>query len=377
MEREILACIDNKNKKYLQSGQISKYLFPMERNEAHNKKVSHLITRFFIISPNSKGELLFLVQKRGKTKTAFPGYFTDSSSGHVNWERNLDLNKIKKNAVRELEEEFGIPPKAIQKVLFYDINSEGEEIAYIFFGIVDSNVPLIPDPKELDVSFSKFYERDELVNLLENEKNIDYSKKTWRKILNTDIISLFTKENKLTEGINNTIAFFIGRFQPLHHGHIYVIKYILKSYTKVKIGIGSSQLSNTVNDPFTREERKKFLKVALEKRGISSKRYDIYYIPDIFDAKKWVEHVISIIGEFNSVFSNSEWVRELFLNKGIKVEKKVTIFKKHFNANNIRKLIKKNDKKWKALVPKEVVQLIEDFNGINRIESLDKGEDNL
>ena len=154
MEKEILACIDKENKKFLQSGQISKFLFPMERIEAHNKKVSHLITRFFILSVTPDGEVLYLVQKRGKSKKELPEYFTDSSSGHVNWVRNLDLNKIKNNALRELEEEFGIPPREVHKVQFYEINTEGDEIAYIFFGIVDYNVPLNPDPKELDVEFS-------------------------------------------------------------------------------------------------------------------------------------------------------------------------------------------------------------------------------
>ncbi len=375
MEKEILACINEKNKKYLQSGQISKYIFPMERTEVHNKKISHLITRFFILSETPKGEPLYLIQKRAKTKKTFPEYFTDSSSGHVIWARNLDLNKIKKNAIRELKEEFGIPPGAIQKVLFYDINTEGDEIAYVFLGIVDCDVPLNPNPKELDVKFSKFYNKSELVNLLENKRNIDYSKKLWKKLLNINVLSLFEKEIERTEE-KNTIALFIGRFQPLHHGHIYVLKNILKSYKKVKIGIGSSQLSHTLNDPFTSEERKKFLNASLEKRDFSSKRYEIHYIPDIFNAKKWVDHVVSIVGEFNSIFSNSDWVRELFLNKGIKVEKKLTIFNKKFNGNNIRNLIIKNNKKWKTLVPKEVVELIEEFNGINRIQSLYKKIDN-
>lgn len=371
MEKEILACITEENKKYLQSGQISKYVFPMERKEVHNKKISHLITRFFILSETSKGEPLYLIQKRAISKKTFPEYFTDSSSGHVIWERNLDLNKIKKNAIRELKEEFGIPPEAIQKVLFYDINTDGDEIAYVFLGIVDRNVPLNPNPKELDVKFSKFYNKTELLNLLEHRRNIDYSKKIWKKLLNTSVLSLFEKEIKRTEG-KNSIALFIGRFQPLHHGHIYVLKSILKTYEKVKIGIGSSQLSHTLNDPFTSEERKKFLNASLEKRGFSSKRYEIYYIPDIFNAKKWVDHVVSIVGEFNSIFSNSDWVRELFFNKGIKVEKKLTIFNKKFNGNNIRNLIIKNNKTWKTLVPKEIVELIEEINGINRIQSLYK-----
>ena len=175
---------------------------------------------------------------------------------------------------------------------------------------------------------------------------------------------------ELKDSSRNEIALFIGRFQPLHHGHIYVLQNILKSYNKVKIGIGSSQLSNTANDPFTNIERKEFLKAVLKKRNIPSKKYDIYSIPDIFNAKKWVDHVVTIVGEFNAVFSNSGWIRELFQSKGFKVEKKIEIFKKKFNGNNIRRLIMKNDKSWKPLVPNEVIELIEQFDGINRIKSL-------
>ncbi len=370
MDKEILACIEKKNKKFLQSGQISKYVFPMERTEAHKKNISHLITRFFILSIAPNGTISYLVQKRGKNKRAFPNYFTDSSSGHINWVINLDLNKIKKNALRELEEEFGIPPREVQKVIFYDLNTESDEIAYIFLGIVDWNVTLRPDQNELDVRFSRFYTKTELEKLLENEKYIDYSKKIWKKLLIANISSLFEKKIEQSIEKKNGSALFIGRFQPLHHGHIYVINQILKSKKKIKIGIGSSQLSHTINDPFSSDERKMFIKTALQKRGISSQRYTIYYIQDIFNAKKWVDHVISIVGDFDSIYTNSDWVRELFFDKGIKVEKKIIIFKKHFNANNIRNLINKNDKKWKTLVPKEVVQLIEKFNGINRIKSL-------
>ncbi|MFX1313175.1 MAG: nicotinamide-nucleotide adenylyltransferase [Promethearchaeota archaeon] len=376
MEHEILACIDEKNIKYLQSGHLSKYIFPMERSKAHNQKICHLITRFFIISKSPEEKILYLVQKRAKNKETYPEYFTDSSSGHVNYEKNLDLNKIKKNAIRELEEEFSISQNALQKVLFYDIKTEGIEIAYIFFGIVNFNIDIHPDPKELDCEASRFYIKDELETILNNEKNVDYSKEIWQKILNTDIISLFEKKRELKKESRNKIALFIGRFQPLHHGHIYVIKEILKRYEIIKIGIGSSQLSHTLNNPFTKEERKEFVNAAFEKRNISSKQFQIFYIPDIFNAKKWVDHVISIVGELDSVVSNSDWVRELFHNKAINVEKKITIFKKKFNGNNIRNLIIQNNKKWKNLVPNEVIELIQEYNGINRIKSLYEKETN-
>ncbi|MHA2088675.1 MAG: hypothetical protein ACW972_10385, partial [Promethearchaeota archaeon] len=109
---------------------------------------------------------------------------------------------------------------------------------------------------------------------------------------------------------------------------------------------------------------------SLKKRRVSSKRYEIHDIPDIFEAKKWVDHVVSIVGEFDVIISNSDWIRELFQNEGYQVGKKITIFKKKFNSSNIRRLIIKSNKSWKSLVPKEVVKLIEKFNGFNRLNSL-------
>ena len=373
MEKEILACIKDTNIKYLESGQVSKAVFPMDRKKAHEQKIIHLITRFFIISQSPKGDIRYLVQKRSKKKKEYPEYYTDSSSGHVIWKKNLDLKKIQKDALRELEEEFGIPSRALHKIKFYELNDEKDnkerEISYVFFGLVDYNITLKPNLNELDIKGSRFYERSELENILENEKSIKYPKKIWKKLFNTDIDSLFEIETVPTL-FHNNIALFIGRFQPLHHGHIHVLMNILKSYKTVKIGIGSSQLSHTFNDPFTNIERQEFIKATLKKRRVPIKRYDIYDIPDIFNAKRWVNHVVSIVGEFDVVFSNSDWIRELFLNKGFRVGKKIVIFKKKFNGSNIRRLIIRSNKSWKTLVPKEVRELIEEFDGIGRLKSL-------
>ncbi len=374
MNQEILACIKNEHIKFLQSGQISKYIFPMPRKEAHQKKITHIIVRFFVMTINPKNEVLYLVQKRGKNKEVFPKYYSDSASGHVIYENKLNLNNIKENALRELEEEFGIPPKDIQSIIFHDLEKEKDglttEIAYIFFGLVEYNVKLQPDPKELEIDGSRFYDKIELEKLFEEEQSVDYSKKIWEKLFEEDIKSLFEFRNHLNE-TEQDIALFIGRYQPLHHGHIYVLRRILELCRVLKIGVGSSQLSNHKNDPFTGEERTKFLKAALRKRKISQKKYEIHEIPDIFNAKKWIDHVISIVGEFNIVYTNSSWVRQLFQNRGIRVGKKIEIFKNKFNGTNIRNLIIKN-KKWTTLVPNEVVELMREFKGIERIKSLSK-----
>jgi len=373
MDEEILACVEEKDIQYLHSGQISKYIFPMERIQAHKKKIPHLIVRFFIVSFKSENEILFLVQKRGNNKESYPGFFTDSASGHVVFEQNLDLTKIKNNAIRELEEEFGILKKAIKKIIFYDLNVEEDkftkEIAYIFLGIVNKDAKLNPNPEEIDPKESMFYSKSEL-NEICLRKSIDYSKKIWEKIISSDVKEMFQSQKIVNTTEKFNTGLFIGRFQPLHHGHIYVIKRILELCNRIKIGIGSSQISNNVNDPFTSEERKKFIEAAMKKRNIPLQNYEVFEIPDIFNANKWVDHVTSIVGNFDVAFSNSDWVRQLFESKGIKIGKKLEIFKNKFNGTNVRNLIVENDKKLYNLVPKEVITLMEKFNGIERMKHL-------
>ncbi len=376
MEKEILACIKDQDIKYLQAGQISKYVFPLERKKAHDDYVSHLIIRVFAYSISPKNEIRYLIQKRGMKKESFPGYFTDSASGHVIFQKNLGLKDIENNAKRELQEEFGIQPKNIKKTSFYDIRTETymntSEISYIFLFQVDYDVEFEADPIELDTGTSRFYSEYELKQILKNENSVDYSRKIWEEILTMDLRNLLKSKMKMIKQGN--VALFIGRFQPFHHGHVYVINNIFKEFKKIKIAIGSSQLSNTCTNPFTSTERRKFLVAALKSRKYPVKNYQIFEIPDIFNAEKWVNHVVSIVGEFDTVFSNSDWVRILFQQKDFNIGKKITIFKKKYSGTNIRKLISKNDKNWRNLVPKEVIKIIEEssIDGVNRIRKLCK-----
>jgi len=376
MDKEVIACISDNNIKFLHTGQMEKYTFPMERGEAHKKGIAHLIIRLFVITVTPNNQIYYLVQKRGKMKKNFPEYYTDSASGHVLYKKNLNLYDIQEEAKRELAEEFGILPKHLEKLKFYDLICEEDkgstEIAYVFLGLVNHDVELNPDPNELEVGSSRFYTKSELSTILKNEKLVGYSKVIWNKLLLAGLDQIFklnTSENKKISS-KKGVALFLGRFQPLHHGHIYMLNKILKLYKIVKIGVGSSQFSKTKTNPFTYEERVNFITSALNKRGITSQKFSIYPIPDIFNASEWVNHVISIVGSFDTIFSNSDWVRQLFQNEGYTVGQKIGIFKKKYNASNVRKLISKDNRNWTTLVPKEVANLIKDYDGIERIRIL-------
>ncbi|MHA1805624.1 MAG: nicotinamide-nucleotide adenylyltransferase [Promethearchaeota archaeon] len=375
-EDETIACIKEEHIKYLETGQLSKHVFPLSRKEAHKKKICHLIVRVFLMSLTPNDEILFLVQKRSRNKKSYPNFFSDSSSGHVMYKDRLNFEEIKENALREIEEELGIPPKSIQLLHFERIEREKDEftgeIAYVFFGLVDSNVKLKPNPKEVDVNATKFYTKNDLKKILAQRTVVDYSRKIWKELLESNMKSHFEKVMDNNPDNKGLTGLFIGRFQPFHHGHVHVLNIMRKECQFMKIGIGSAQLSHEKNNPFTAKERREFIKAVLKKRGVSPKTYEIYEIPDIFNANKWVDHVISIVGNFDMLYSNSDWVRDLFQKKGYKITKKHLIFKNKFNGTHIRNLISKNDKTYRSLIPNEVIDIINQIDGLERIRKLNK-----
>ena len=162
-------------------------------------------------------------------------------------------------------------------------------------------------------------------------------------------------------------ALFIGRFQPFHKGHQKIIQEASKNYSEIIIGIGSSQYSNTYENPFTNEERKQMIENSLKKIGV--KNYKIVNIPDIHNPPKWVDHVLTIVSDFEVVLSNNDFTRELFSDKGYKVLETPLYEKDKYSGKVIRKKIKNNES-WEDLVPEEVCITIKKSNGIERIKSL-------
>jgi nicotinamide-nucleotide adenylyltransferase len=164
-------------------------------------------------------------------------------------------------------------------------------------------------------------------------------------------------------------ALFIGRFQPFHKGHLKVIKNISSEYKKIIIGIGSSQYSHTIENPFTADERKKMIVDSLEQIGV--KNYQIVLIPDIHNPPKWVDHILSIFSDFDVVISNNSITKNLFLEKGYIVKETPAYNKNNYSGKVIRmKII--NDDPWKNLVPDIVYNLIKEINGVERLKNISK-----
>lgn len=165
----------------------------------------------------------------------------------------------------------------------------------------------------------------------------------------------------------NMKVLYIGRFQPFHKGHLQLIKSIKDKYKEIIIGIGSAQYSNNVENPFSIQERKMMIEESLNENKITN--YHIVEIPDIHNFPKWVSHVVSLVPKFDIVISNSELTSRLFENEGYKVIKTKLYNRGLYSGENIRKNIS-IDKSWRNCLPKPVIKIIEDKNGIERIKNL-------
>jgi nicotinamide-nucleotide adenylyltransferase len=160
-------------------------------------------------------------------------------------------------------------------------------------------------------------------------------------------------------------ALFIGRFQPFHKGHLKAIKYLSDKYDEIIIGVGSSQYSNTVENPFSSDERMLMIRESLKQEYI--KNYKIILIPDIHNPPKWVDHVLSIISDFDVVVTNNDLTKKLFLEKGFKIKKTLLYNKKEYSGRVIRKRISDNES-WENFVPKPCIQIIKNCD--KRIKEL-------
>ncbi len=172
---------------------------------------------------------------------------------------------------------------------------------------------------------------------------------------------------------------FVGRFQPVHNGHMKALEFIKERVDEVIIGIGSAQASHTLKNPFTTSERMEMLIRALDEAGFE-RRYYLIPLPDINFNAIWATYVVSMVPRFDVVFTGNSLVAQLFREKGYEVIVQPMFRKDILSATEIRKRMVEG-KPWEDLVPKSVAEFIREIHGVERIRmlatNLEKNENEL
>lgn len=165
-------------------------------------------------------------------------------------------------------------------------------------------------------------------------------------------------------------ALIVGRFQPMHKGHLEVIKEISAKSDKIIVGIGSAQHSHIPDNPFTAGERYLMISDTLKAEGVDN----AYIVPieDINRYSIWVSHVECMCPPFSIVYSNNKYTRLLFMEAGYEVRKSPIFNRKEYSGIEVRRRIFEDDN-WEDLIPKQVVDVIRGIGGVNRIKALMNG----
>jgi nicotinamide-nucleotide adenylyltransferase len=165
-------------------------------------------------------------------------------------------------------------------------------------------------------------------------------------------------------------GFYIGRFQPYHNGHQSVLECIADEVDEIIIGIGSAQLSHTVDNPFTAGER-----VLMITRALASLGCPFYVIP-IEDIKRnalWVAHIRSMTPPFDLCYSSNPLVVQLFREAGINVQSPAMYERDTHSGTEIRRRMLKGEP-WKTLVPSAIVRVIREIDGVSRLKEIAQGD---
>lgn len=89
------------------------------------------------------------------------------------------------------------------------------------------------------------------------------------------------------------VAVYIGRFQPLHYGHLHIIKESIKHFDTLIVLIGSANKRLSMKDPFSITKRKEWISAFLRESDVVEPINDFLY-----NDQKWAAQVNEIVSQY-------------------------------------------------------------------------------
>ena len=169
----------------------------------------------------------------------------------------------------------------------------------------------------------------------------------------------------------------LGRFQPLHKGHLALTKQILSECDELLIIIGSAQFNFIDKDPFSAGERVLMIHEALKEAGVDLSRCYIIPVANDENNARWLAYIRSMVPPFDVLYSGNDFVKYLARSQdsSIVIEDPMFAEINEYNGTNIRRLMREG-KPWEHLVPPAVAKVIQQVGGIVRINMLARSDSN-
>ncbi|UTF53373.1 nicotinamide-nucleotide adenylyltransferase [Natronosalvus rutilus] len=169
-----------------------------------------------------------------------------------------------------------------------------------------------------------------------------------------------------------TRGFYIGRFQPYHNGHHTMVERIAEDVDELVLGIGSAGDSHSTRNPFTAGERIMMITKAVQEFDLTT-----YAVPieDLERNSVWVSHVQSMSPDFDVAYSNNPLVVQLFRESGVDIRQSPMFNREVLEGASVRERMI-DDEDWESLVPDAVVEVVEEIEGIERIQMVSEDDSN-
>lgn len=97
---------------------------------------------------------------------------------------------------------------------------------------------------------------------------------------------------------HSTNGFFIGRFQPIHEGHIAAIKQAASQVHRLVIIVGSANTCRSIKNPWTYQERVDMIRKKLFQEDVKN----VMFVPlndYMYNDHRWITEVRAIIANFD------------------------------------------------------------------------------
>ena len=164
------------------------------------------------------------------------------------------------------------------------------------------------------------------------------------------------------------VGILIGRFQPLHKGHVNAIEFARNNSERLFVIVGSAEKSNQERNPFSFEERKRMIGLALKGKKLQD-NISIVPINDARNHTEWIKSIKNTIGEYNLIFTNDELTEKLFKEEGAEVLNVPLQDRNELSATEVRKRLEL-DKEWESLVTPEIARYLKEINAVERMKSI-------